>query len=111
MWSFSDTRRVGVSDESWAEIRSQDIIEDLMDDTISDSSLVDDSSLRIMDDELLIDSMCIFLMREIVNECEEMLLTMTIELYDVSTFGFSFTEFLICSPYILRSDYIWVFYL
>jgi hypothetical protein len=93
-------------DESRVKIRSQDIIEDLMDDTISDSSLVDDSSLRIIDDELLIDSMYIFLMREIVNECKEMFLTMTIELYHISTFGFSFIEFIICSPYILRSDYI-----
>jgi hypothetical protein len=77
-----------------------------MDDTISDSSLMDDSPLRIMDDEFLISSMIIFLMREIANKCEEMLLTMTIELYDVSTFSLSFTEFLICSPHILRSDYI-----
>lgn len=104
MGSFSDTRRVGVSDESWAEIRSQDIIENLMDDTISDSSLVDDSPLRIMDDEFLISSMYIFLMREITNKCEEMFLTMTIELYHISPFSFSFTEFLICSPHMLRSN-------
>jgi hypothetical protein len=104
MGSFSDTRRVGVCDESDVEVRSEDIIENLMDDTISDSSLMDDSPLRIMDDELFIDSMYIFLMREIVNKFEDIFLTMTIELEDVSTFGFSFTEFLICSPHMLRSN-------
>jgi hypothetical protein len=77
-----------------------------MDDTIYGSRLMDDSPLRIMDDELLIDSMYIFLIHEIINKCEEMLLTMTIEFEDVSPFSFSFHEFLICSPYILKSDYI-----
>lgn len=75
-----------MSDESQIIIGHQYIIEHLMYYPISDSRLVDDPPLGIMNYELLIQSMLIYSMFEIVDESEEIFFSITIECYHIRAF-------------------------